>query len=128
MIWYQKTGWGVAKKSIGLDNIKYDSLFEADYGNTLFAQKKNKEIEDYQAHQKISIEVNGYRICNYYIDFIVYHLDKTTEYVECKGRQSEVWKIKWKLFCALYEDDPNTTITLVQQGKQRPPKIRKVKK
>lgn len=128
MIWYSQNKWGIAKKSIGFDGIKYDSLFEAEQGNILFAKKKAKEIKDYEAHYKIPIEVNGYHICNYYIDFLVTHLDDTQEFIEVKGLQSEVWKIKWKLFCALYEDDPNTIITLIQQGKQRPPKIRKIKK
>jgi len=107
---------------------QYDSKFEAAYGQELEFRKRAGEIEDYDTHLRMPLEVNGYVVCDYYIDFAIYHKDGTTEYVETKGYATDTWKLKWKLFCALYEDDESCKITLVMQGKQRPPKLRKIKK
>lgn len=126
MIWYQQKRWSTAKKQV-FNGIKYDSGFEANYGQELELRKKAKDIKDFETHIKIPLEVNGYHITNYFIDFIIYHNDETKEYVETKGYQTEVWKMKWKIFCALYEDKPDTKITLIQQGKFKPPKLRHIK-
>jgi len=125
-MWTQKTRWTTAKKQT-FDGVKYDSGFEADFARELLLRQKAKDIQKFEAHVKIPLTVNGFLICNYYIDFKVYNNDGIIEMVECKGWQSEIWKIKWKIFCALYEKDPNTKITLICQGKYSWPKLRKIK-
>lgn len=104
---------------------QYDSKFEGGYAQELELRKKAGDIEDFDSHLRMPLEVNGYVVCDYYIDFAVYYKDGSVEYVETKGYATDVWKLKWKLFCALYEDDENVKISLVMQGKQRPPKLRK---
>lgn len=127
MVWQVKTKWGAAKKQI-VGDIKYDSHFEAGYARDLILEKAAGKIKDFKAHQPIELIHNGYLICKYYIDFVVYHLDGTIEYVETKGYQHDVWKLKWKMFCAEYEDKPNVKITLVQQGNYfKRPKIKKLR-
>lgn len=125
-MYYQKKRWTTAKKQI-INGIKYDSKFEAGYAQELEFRKKAGDIKDFETHIKIPLIVNDELITNYYIDFIIYHNDGINEYVETKGYQTDTWKIKWKLFCALYGNDPNIKITLEQQGKFKPPKIRKLK-
>lgn len=105
----------------------YDSKFEAGYGQELELRKKAKDIKDFDTHVRIPLEVNGYTIANYYIDFVIHHTDETIEYVETKGYATDVWKLKWKLFCALYEDKEDVKITLIMQGKGKAPKMRKSK-
>lgn len=127
MVYYQKTGWGIAKKQT-FNGVKYDSKFEANKGKELQLMKDMKEIEDFETHVRIPLEVNGYLICTYEIDFVIYHKDGTVEYLETKGRPSPSWSIKWKLFEALYSEKPDVRLTVEFQGRGRPPKARKIKR
>lgn len=88
---------------------------------------KDKLIEAFDTHVRMPLSVNGYIVCDYYIDFVVYHLDGTVEYIECKGYPTDVWKLKWKLFLALYEDKVGIKITLVMQGKGYRPQKRRLR-
>jgi len=126
MTYFQKTRWTTAKKQI-FNGIKYDSKFEAGYAQELTARKKAGEILGFKTHVKIPLIVNGYTVCDYYIDFIVDYPDGMKEFVETKGYPTEVWKLKWKLFEALMENIPNTRLVVEMQGKYKPPKLRKIK-
>ena len=95
---------------------KNDSKFEAGKAQELELLKKAGKIKDFNEQVKIPLVVNGLIICNYYIDFLVEHLDGTLEYVETKGYATEVWKLKWKLFEALFSQDPNVKLTVEYQG------------
>lgn len=105
---------------------KNDSKFEAGKAQELELRKKAKDIKDFQEQVKIPLEVNGYHICNYYIDFVIEHNDGEIEYVETKGYATDVWKLKWKLFEALY-DKPGNKLTVEFQGKSWKPQRRRVK-
>jgi len=126
MTWNKQYRYFNTKKIIS-GGRSYDSKFEAGYGQELELRKKAGDIKEFETHLRIPLEVNNYVVCDYYVDFAVYHNDGSIEYVETKGYSTDVFKLKWKLFCALYEDNPNVRITLIMQGKQRPPKLRKVK-
>ena len=124
MTYYQKTYFKSAKKTEYKGSI-YDSKFEAQIANDIEMMKLAGEVIKWERQVKIPLEVNGYLVCNYYIDFIVYR-DGETEYIEAKGYPTPVWKLKWKLFEALYTK-PENKLTVIMQGKYRPPKARKVK-
>jgi hypothetical protein len=106
---------------------KNDSKFEAGKAQELELLKKAKQIVDFREQVKIPLVVNGYLICNYYVDFEIEHLDGTIEYLETKGYATEVFKIKWKLFEALYSDKPEVKLTLEFQGKSWKPQRRRIK-
>ena len=105
---------------------KNDSKFEASKAQDLELLKKAGEIKDFTEQVKIPLVVNGFHICNYYIDFVVDHNDGETEYIETKGYATDVWKLKWKLFEALY-DVPGNKLTVEFQGKSWRPQRRRVK-
>ncbi len=126
MVWMQKTKWGHAKSQTYLGQ-KFDSKFEAQEAFDLEAQRKVGKIKGWKAHQEIPLIVNGYKVCSYWIDFVIEHNDGTIEYLETKGMVTSTWALKWKLFCALYEDKPGVKLTVVMQGKYRVPKAKKVK-
>jgi hypothetical protein len=126
-MWYQKNAYYHTKK-VSTEGGLYDSKFEAAKAQELELLKKAGEIKGFDAHLRIPLIVNGYTVCDYYVDFAVYHNDDTTEFIECKGYPTSVFKLKWKLFCALYEDDPNTKITLELQRGSYKPRLRKVRK
>ena len=121
-----KKKWGNAKKQ-EYNNFLYDSKFEAQHAQDLDLMIKAKEIKSYEQQKTLDLIVNGYIVCTYRIDFIVYHLDGTIEYQELKGYPiTDVWKLKFKIFEALYSEKENVKITLIHQGKA--PNRRRIKK
>ncbi len=85
---------------------------EAGAARDLDLMIKAKEIKSWERQVRIPLDVNGYHICNYIIDFVVEHNDGTKEYLEIKGFETEVWRLKWKLFEALYGKKPNIKLTV----------------
>ena len=75
---------------------------EADYAHDLELLKNAKQIKEYVPQFKLSLDVNGYHISNYYVDFLVIMPDGSEELHEVKGLEMPVWKMKWKLTEALY--------------------------
>lgn len=80
----------------------FQSKFEAKVGGDYEMMKKAGEIKGYECQSKVSLDVNGYHICNYYLDFKVEHNDGTIEWIEVKGFETPLWKLKAKLFEAIY--------------------------
>ena len=104
----------------------YDSKFEAGYAQELKFRKKAKDIKDFEEQVTLDLNVNGFRVCTYRIDFIIHHFDGTREYVETKGYPTPVWRLKWKLFESLYTK-PGNKLTVIMQGKYKPPKAKRIK-
>ena len=115
-----------AIKSVGADKRVYDSKFEASYANDLHLLKKAKHIKDYEPQVKLPLNINGYNIGSYTADFIVHHLDGSKEIVETKGYATPVFRLRWKIVEALYQD--KYKCTCVFQGKGKLSKIKKMKK
>lgn len=113
-MWYQRKGNKYGAKSSTYDGIQYHSKLEAKYASDLDLLKKAGEIKDWERQLKISLDVNGYHIANYYIDFVIHHNNGTKEYVEVKGFETEVWRLKWKLTEALLGDQPDIKLTVVK--------------
>lgn len=114
MTWYSKNKWDTAKKTV-YGNKMYDSKFEASCAFDLDVRVAAKEITHYDTQVRIPLEVKGYKICDYYIDFVAYRTDGVTEYIEAKGLPSDVWKVKWKLFEAIYSDKPDVELIVIWQ-------------
>jgi len=113
-----------AKKTV-FDGKKYDSKFEAAYAKDLSLRLLAGEIESFATHKRIPLEVNGFHVSDYYVDFVVNHLDGTTEYIETKGLKTAVWVLKWKILEAMTHDNPKVRMTLVSQS---PLKIRRIRR
>jgi hypothetical protein len=93
--------------------FKYDSMAEAKYAWELDMRLRAREFQSWEPHGKLKLEVNGFWICDYEIDFIVYHHDGTIEYVEVKGAIEPLWQAKWNLLEALTHNKPHIKRTLV---------------
>ena len=102
-------------QSIMYNGSRYDSHKEARYAEDLDWRIKAGEIKSYDRQVKISLDVNGKHIANYYIDFVVHHNDGSREYVEVKGFCTRDFLLKWKLFEALLpEIDPGMEMTIIR--------------
>ena len=111
----QRYGNKYGAKSQTYDGLSYHSKKEAGYAQELDLRVKAKDIKSWRRQVKIPIEVNGFFICNYYIDFVITHNDGWEEWVEVKGFETEVWRLKWKLTEAIFDKDfPERVLTVVK--------------
>jgi uncharacterized Zn finger protein (UPF0148 family) len=99
---------------------RYDSKFEAQIAEDLDLRLKAKDIKKVDRQVKIALEAYGKRITNYYIDFIITHNDDHLEYLEVKGYETDVWKMKWKMLEAkVAQEDPGAEMTVLKQSNRR---------
>lgn len=93
-----------------VDGIKFDSKKEAEYYCQLKSLKKAGEIKDFGLQPRYELQPtfkkNGttHRSITYVADFIIDNNDGTTDIVDCKGVETQVFKIKKKLFEYMYPD------------------------
>jgi len=123
-------------KSTVYNGVSYASKLETNYAMELDLRVKAKDIKSWDRQVKIEInfkKVKGEWVLtgekgldlkgrgvefrhfrNYYVDFVVYHNDDSVEYVECKGYETEIWRMKWALTEMIFCDDPVITLTVIK--------------
>jgi hypothetical protein len=79
----------------------YDSKLEADFAWDCDQRKKTGEILTWEAQVSMPLEVNGVVVCKYIIDFLVILPNGHRRYIETKGRETDVWRLKAKLLRAI---------------------------
>lgn len=93
------------------DGLKFDSKAEMNYYAVLTLQKKAGLIKDIQCQVPFEL-LPGYttkagervRKITYLADFVVAYADGTTEVIDVKGRQTDVYKLKKKMLLYKYPD------------------------
>jgi hypothetical protein len=90
-----------AKSSVYKD-YRYDSQMEAKYAEQLDWRVQAGEILEVKRQHKLTLDVNGRHVTNYYVDFRVTFPDGREEFHEVKGFPTPEWKIKWELARAIY--------------------------
>ncbi len=94
--------------------VTYDSAREAKYAFELDMRKRAGLIDSWERQIVIPLRAHKTLIAKYKIDFVVYQ-DGITEYVEVKGFETAVWKLKWKLFKAqMAIDAPDAVLTIIK--------------
>ncbi len=83
--------------------VKYQSKREAAFAAELDLAFRLKQIKGWRRQVAFPLMAYGKTICRIIIDFEVWRPDGL-EYVEVKGRPTESWKLKWKLFEAQYPE------------------------
>lgn len=84
----------------------HDSRDEARYCEQLHIEMKAGEYLEIERAKEFVLSVNGKRICRHQPDWLVIYPDGSEGVVEFKGFASPVWKLKHKLFEALYPEIP----------------------
>ncbi len=103
-----------AKKTV-FGGRKYDSKFEAKVAADLEWRKKAGELKEIIPQFKIPLAVNGHHIANYYMDFKVIHKDGQVEFIEVKGFETPVWRMKWRILEAIKDEiEPGVELTLIK--------------
>lgn len=88
----------------------YHSKKEADYAAELDLRVRARDIKDWVPQVPFKMVVNGELICTYIMDFVLTHIDGTTELVEIKGKVTDTYRLKAKLLHALYPELRYTVI------------------
>jgi hypothetical protein len=89
------------------NSVLYDSKKEASYAQHLDLLLRAKEIKSWVGDKKelrFNLIVNGKKICAYIPDFKIVHNSGLVEYVDVKGMETTVFKLKFKLIKALYPE------------------------
>lgn len=89
---------------------QHDSAWEADVCNYLYSLTRDKKIKSYITQKTISISVKDAHICNHIVDFYVITNDNREFFLEAKGFEDPVWRIKRKLTQAIYTKIPYITV------------------
>lgn len=104
------------RRYVGLNDIAdrtyrgqlYHSIKEKNYAATLDQLKKAKgpkeRVQAWERQVAMPMLVNGQLICTLFVDFCVTYADGRIQYEEVKGYRTETWRLKEKLFRALYPD------------------------
>jgi len=86
----------------------YDSKGEAELAAELDIRQKAGEIKSWERQVSYKLVVHGVVICTHRVDFVITHHNNTREAVEYKGYATALWKLKRKLFEAIYPNIPYT--------------------
>jgi len=89
----------------------YDSAKEMRRAQELDILLQDETIQAWWPQITFKLTVNGQLICRYVADFKVLYFDGRVEYEEVKGFETKEWKLKYKLFRALY---PNVTLVVIK--------------
>lgn len=104
------------------NGITYHSTLESFYAAELDYRMRAKDIKSWERQVKLDLRVNGEHITNYYMDFIIHHNDGHREFVECKGMELDLWKIKYRILEATFENfkkHPDDCLTVVKEANTR---------
>jgi len=91
-------------QSTNYGGYNYDSKKEASFAMNLDWKKKAGLIVRFERQCKLDLRVNGQHICNYFIDFKVFLPDGSIEYIEVKGFETNVWRLKWAITKAIFNE------------------------
>ncbi len=111
----RKSKYGVRLDAVGkmrrtLDGVVYDSAVERDHAAELVLRQKAGHIRGWARQQNFKLEVNGVHIAYHRVDFVVNNLDGTDSIEEVKGAVTDSWRIKHRLFTALFPHIPYIVI------------------
>lgn len=83
----------------------YASQKEAQFAQTLDLRKRAGEVRDWRPQVRIPLKIDGETVCTYVVDFEVFLADGTIELIETKGYETALWKLKRRMFEAIWLKD-----------------------
>lgn len=97
-------------KKVEVDGIKFDSKVEAEYYLHLKEMQEKKEIQGFERQIKMTLQDSFYlegvkgkiRAITYVVDFKVTENDGSITYIDVKGIETDVFKMKRKMFMNRY--------------------------
>lgn len=100
-----KNKYGAKKSKCRLGH-SHASKLEAGYCNQLQMLKKAGEIQGFEVQKRFELRLDDVLICCHYPDFLVTRKSGEQEIHETKGAETDIWRLKHKLFKFCYPDIP----------------------
>lgn len=85
--------------------VEYASRSEACYARHLDMLVKAGEVDEWRAQVRVPLVVKGVMVATIVPDFFVSFADGSSEYHEVKGVETAIWRLKRKLFTALFPNE-----------------------
>ncbi len=107
-MWYKNLKNKFHAKKTEYKGIKYASGREAKKAWDLDMLVRGEVILRWERQAKEELfGINKSKICSYYVDFKIFHVDGTIEYLEIKSKPTATpeWKLKWKLLEDKYKQE-----------------------
>lgn len=82
----------------------HPSRGECEYCETLQLMKKSGNIKEFEYEKRYRLEVNGVLVSSHKPDFTVTYPDGRVEVHEFKGFETDGWRVRHKLFMAVYPE------------------------
>lgn len=95
------------------NGVRYASRREAAVAQALDLRLKARGkngVAAWSGQPKFPMVVNGHKICVYIADFLITYRDGTQAVWDVKGVETPAFRIKAKLYAALYPDGPPLVI------------------
>ena len=92
------------------NGVLYHSKAEAEKAAELDLLVRFNVIKGWARQVRIPLHVNGVVICHLVADFELRHQDGSVELIEVKGHETDVYKLKRKMFAAEYPDRKYTVV------------------
>ncbi len=99
-----------------VDGLTFDSKAEASHYGSLKLLQRSGVISGLSMQPRFPMVVEGKKICTYVADFSFLDRDGKLNIHDVKGVKTPVYRLKYKLFHALYPDLRITEITLSYIG------------
>ena len=105
--------WSNARNKYGARTCSYggsiyhsrrEAAFAMELDALKAARSKKERVSEWKRQVKVSLDVNGKHVCNYYVDFKVTYADGREEWIEVKGFTTPEFKLKERLFRAIYPE------------------------
>lgn len=106
------------------DGVEFDSKMEAQVFRELKLELGAKGITKLALQPRFELVVNGVKVGHYTSDFLYYDTDGTQVVVEVKGYATPVYRLRVKVFKALYPEIRFHEITKIPRARRRKAKSR----
>lgn len=115
--------WLVKKYELNVQGILFDSKMEGEYYQELLLMKRYGEIKDFTCQPKFVLQEKPK--ITYIADFLITDLDGTERVVDIKGAETSTFRVKLKLFQAIY---PTMRIEILTKKRGQFVPLQQVKK
>jgi hypothetical protein len=119
-MFYRTKGNKYNNRKTIIDGIKFDSQAEATYYIKLKNQRESGRIVGFECQptiilqDKFKYQGQTIRAITYKPDFLVYHASGMIEYIDVKGKKTELFNVKWKMLQKKMKDEKHVILTIVQ--------------
>lgn len=115
--------WLIEKYELEVQGILFDSRLEGEYYQELLLMKRYGEIRDFACHPKFVLQEKPK--ITYIADFLITDLDGTERVIDIKGVETSTFRVKLKLFQAIY---PTMCIEILTKYRGQFVPLKQVKK